>query len=548
MKIAIVSHSPHMTGAEKMLINLSNSFQRNHGIEVHIFAYGVGQMKKEAIKKGLYYHSLNNLLPWYICVHDELDSVRTFWYYTSKSTEELVLRFRELGIECVIINTLTTLSGMLAASRLNIPSVLWIHGIIDHMLVPQSGEYFKMACDRLLINSATAVICPSNWVKDHYSFFRDDINVIPNFTNVPERPLNFPDGITTFSCLNTWDHHKGMEILIAAAKILKEDNQKFKLNFFGDGTLKEHLRKMIYENQLTDCVFLQNRVDDITDIFANTHALVNASQIESFGMTLIEAMAHGRPIIVSDTSGHKEILEDNNYGFFCMVNKPESFAEKMKWVIHHRDEAYHMGLKGYSVAKKKFDGREVSKKFTEIIEDVLEREPTIRLNDLLNRYILCDTFYALLDPMNKYSINEREYLDENNNTLIGNPQVPIVINNEVQYIIPVPIDKFKNVSFIIGTHNKKVRGDLILKIFDLENDKLLRESKVNLIEIEDNSWVTFNFNCINGIKDKNLKLKLIANTDDLISVYETSGLNIIGKIMNKLKPVRFSENVCCKLG
>ena len=402
MKIAFISHSPHMFGAEKILINMAKRLQLDYNIEPYIFASGTGSMKLMAESNGLNYYSLDNSMPWYLFIDDDPNLIVQHFYELNKCTEELFKNLMGLGIDCVVINTLTGLSGMLAAAKLNIPSLLWVHGIIDHMLVPSSGSKFKIVCDRLLVQSATAVICPSNWIKDHYQYYRKDINVILNFTFVPDEPLTYPTGVSTFCCLNTWDHHKGIECLIHAAKILKEKDILYKINFYGDGLLKSKMNNLIETYKLGNYVFLKERVADISDIFSISHALVTASQIEPFGMTLIEAMAHARPIIVSETSGHKEILEDKKYGYFCNVNDPEGFAEKMEWIVNNHNEARIMGLEGYEKATKLYDGENSSEQMYFILRKIIGEKQTTNIVEQINDYIYCDLFTSLLELFLKY--------------------------------------------------------------------------------------------------------------------------------------------------
>ncbi|GIP21688.1 glycosyltransferase [Paenibacillus sp. J22TS3] len=542
MRIALISHTSLLAGAEKVLLNMALSLYEKDCIEIYLFAYGDGELKNQAANAGIRYISLENNLPWYLFVKDDIGEIADHWRNVQKSTEELTRYFLKYGIDCVLINTMTNLSGLIAAANLKLPSILWIHGIIDHMLLPQSGSDFKMVCDRVLINGATIVFCPTNWIKEHYQHYRNDISVVPNFTIVPDQIIDYPTNIssTVFTCFNTWNHVKGMDCLIDAAEIVKNEGKEFELNFYGSGEQQAILAELIEKKQLNGYVNLKGRVANISEVLNQSHALITASLIEPFGMTLIEAMAHARPIIVSDNSGHLEIVDDSNFGFLCETGNPASFAKKMIWVLENLDDAKKMGLNGYYVAKQKFNGTHATLEFIELIKKAHREQKFV------DRSIYIDLMFGLLSPFlkeTKQSLIEVPKNEDGNFLQIGEPLVPVGIYMNRSYKVKCTFDRMQEICFLIGTHHEVVTGTLGLKIF--LNGSLLRECTAHLEKVADNSWVSFEFNQISHIRNKEITFTLSLNSENKVSVYENAmNYSVLTNFKNRLIS---KGDICCKI-
>ena len=75
---------------------------------------------------------------------------------------------------------------------------------------------------------------------------------------------------------------------------------------------------------------------------------------EGIPKTILEAMAMGRPILTTDTPGCRETVIDGENGFFVKVKRANDLAEKMIWMVEHRDKLQKMGDKSYEMCKEKF--------------------------------------------------------------------------------------------------------------------------------------------------------------------------------------------------
>lgn len=83
-----------------------------------------------------------------------------------------------------------------------------------------------------------------------------------------------------------------------------------KLIIVGDGPLKNNLKNAVKRLRLTDSVEIrprQSRIETV-HLMRQSHVVVSASSIETFGMTLAEALASGIPVITTDSGGVRDIV------------------------------------------------------------------------------------------------------------------------------------------------------------------------------------------------------------------------------------------------
>jgi glycosyltransferase involved in cell wall biosynthesis len=74
--------------------------------------------------------------------------------------------------------------------------------------------------------------------------------------------------------------------------------------------------------------------------------IVTPSLTESFGLTIAEAMAAGRPVVASEVGGVAEIVDEGLTGFLVPPNDPESLARRIIDVLSDAQRAAAMGAAG----------------------------------------------------------------------------------------------------------------------------------------------------------------------------------------------------------
>ena len=113
---------------------------------------------------------------------------------------------------------------------------------------------------------------------------------------------------------------KGYDLLILAASKLKEISVKFKIDIYGQGYLKEELIDLIKAHKLENYVELKGFVSNPYPYIKNADVFIMSSKSEAMPMALCEAMILGKPVLVTNCSGCREVV---NYGEFGLMSNAE---------------------------------------------------------------------------------------------------------------------------------------------------------------------------------------------------------------------------------
>ena len=132
---------------------------------------------------------------------------------------------------------------------------------------------------------------------------------------------------------------KGIEDLVMAIKELLKIRTDFSVTIYGEGEMKEYFMKQSLSNNLHQQInwFDSIHPEQVQNTIANYHCLISSSLYESFGVTLIEALSVGIPIIATDCGGPKDIVNDIN-GILINKNNPLDLAAAMNTMINTYQE------------------------------------------------------------------------------------------------------------------------------------------------------------------------------------------------------------------
>lgn len=101
-----------------------------------------------------------------------------------------------------------------------------------------------------------------------------------------------------------------------------------RLVLFGKGYLTDKYLQWIKENKMTDFINIANHTDNLPAEIKSADAFVISSEVESFSIVLVEAMAAGVPIISTNCNyGPPELLNNGEYGKLVPINDSKAMAE-----------------------------------------------------------------------------------------------------------------------------------------------------------------------------------------------------------------------------
>jgi glycosyltransferase involved in cell wall biosynthesis len=129
---------------------------------------------------------------------------------------------------------------------------------------------------------------------------------------------------------------KGQHLAIKALSYILSETPELniKLYFIGVGESFEYLTQLADEEKIIENIrFLGLKSkNQIHEELKDYHLLLQPSLFEGFGLTVIEGIAAGIPVIVAELDGPKEILNNLNMGTFCEPNNYIDLAKKIRFI------------------------------------------------------------------------------------------------------------------------------------------------------------------------------------------------------------------------
>ncbi len=154
---------------------------------------------------------------------------------------------------------------------------------------------------------------------------------------------------------------------VISALVLLPENIKFLI--LGIGPLEESLKKLVSDLGLEKRVIFAGFVDNkdtpkylkISDIF------IRPSLSEGMGISFIEAMAAGIPVIATSVGGIPDFLKENETGLFCEVNNPESIAKSVHKLLDNPELRQKIVLNASKMVAKDYDWDHITKQMKDSV-------------------------------------------------------------------------------------------------------------------------------------------------------------------------------------
>lgn len=155
------------------------------------------------------------------------------------------------------------------------------------------------------------------------------VMAVPNI--VPETGVTPSDGTApVIVAAGRLTRGKRFDLLLEAFTTVAAKEPDWQLRIYGGGKQMDRLESLIHDLGLTGRAHLMGPHTPIEAEFARASIVVSASDAESFGMTLVEAMRCGVPVVSTDCPlGPAEIITDGTDGRLVPVNDPHALADAL---------------------------------------------------------------------------------------------------------------------------------------------------------------------------------------------------------------------------
>ena len=224
---------------------------------------------------------------------------------------------------------------------------------IFHHTYWQQKEYIKeqrwkrIFCifEKATLKKADKIICVSKDTKDviveQYKIPKKKVIVIPNVVDTKEYfPIEAIEKIpNSLLYVGRLDERKGIKFLVKTYSSLAKSSPYIKLYIIGKGPYTSYIQDEIEKNQLTNIrplgFVLQ---EDLNEWYNKVSCFICPSIFEGFGITVIEAMAAGTPVIATNVNGIRTILSDGYNGYLVDYNDISNLIQKIQLVLSQDNE------------------------------------------------------------------------------------------------------------------------------------------------------------------------------------------------------------------
>lgn len=213
---------------------------------------------------------------------------------------------------------------------------------VSHFLRELTKEEFDIEKDIAVIYN---FVDTSRYRSDHH-----EEKVITHVSNFRELK-RIPDVIDTFCKISAL--------------------QSAKLFLVGDGPERPRAEELVKKCDLVDKTTFFGNVCSVEDILAQTDVFLLPSELESFGLAALEAMASSVPVIATRVGGLPEVIDHGENGFLCELGDTEKMAEYAVEIL--RDESYRkkIGRKAREKVEKRFTPEIVVPEYEKYYQEVL---------------------------------------------------------------------------------------------------------------------------------------------------------------------------------
>lgn len=275
-----------------------------------------------------------------------------------------------------------------AFGRLLCPSVFWVSSVHDIHDKSWSGRR-TLPLFNFIWRRADRIVAISHAVKDWLVKERcvpDEKITVIHYGIEPERfsrtecDLRESWGLAgkiIIGAIGRLEPRKGHDCLIRAMSVLKKAVPNVCLVIVGHDLsgYRGELQLLINDLDLKEQVRLVGFQSDIAGVLAALDVFAFSTHSEGFGQVVIEAMAAGKPVVVSNLAPLTEIVTHGETGLLVKPDDPQAFADAIVWLLNHPEEAQQIAKRGQETVYSYFSARRMAEQIVTLYNELMDRKP-----------------------------------------------------------------------------------------------------------------------------------------------------------------------------
>ncbi|WP_196857808.1 glycosyltransferase [Pedobacter sp. CAN_A7] len=305
-------------------------------------------------------------------------------------------------LEYQLIHANFWMSGLVAMrlkTLLNIPFVITFHAL-GHIRMRYQKEQDKFPPERLVIEEAIVreadriiAECPQDFEDLLHEYHADPAKLaiipcgfnpnefFPGDKNMAKLRLNLQQQDVLILQLGRMVPRKGIDNVIRALPLLHTPGKKVKLMVVGGEAGEPHdelcrLKTLVSQLGLEEQVIFYGRQDRavLQNFYAAADVFITTPWYEPFGITPLEAMACGTPVIGSNVGGIKHTVVDGKTGFLVPPKQPALLADRISLLVNNQRLVVHMSKLALEHVHQHFTWEKVAAKMLDLYQGLIVKE------------------------------------------------------------------------------------------------------------------------------------------------------------------------------
>ena len=241
-------------------------------------------------------------------------------------------------------------------------------------------HYLKRALIRILakmlLRASNGIICITAQMRTFLEEkipIKDNVFVIPNFCEtIAETPVNLNEHGEPIKIVfaGRYGQRKGVYDLLAAFEKANFD-VAVQLDLYGDGEV-EKVRRIVENSAKKACINVSGWVEhnEYLNKLPNYDFLVLPSYAETFGLSLVEAMGLGIPVVSTFAGAIPEVVKNGETGLLVATGDVAALAQAMEKLVRDKNLRIELGENAWKDVKERFSPDIVLKKLESIYGNI----------------------------------------------------------------------------------------------------------------------------------------------------------------------------------
>lgn len=253
---------------------------------------------------------------------------------------------------------------------------------------PYPVALIAMAGSKIATSLADAIVAVSEGVRDHLvkvqKISPSKIRVIPNgvdlerlgrlrtFGTCIREELNLPPEAPLVGTLAVMKPWKGLSYLVDAARLVLLQHRDVHFLLAGDGSERRAIENQVRDLAITENVHLLGYRRDAIALLEALDIYVLPSLLEGFPRSVLEAMALGKPVVVTDIGGSRETVRHGASGWVVPPRDSRELARAICRLLESSGLRRSLGAEGRRAVEQRFSARVIAETHERLYRELLQ--------------------------------------------------------------------------------------------------------------------------------------------------------------------------------